>query len=94
MLILDDATSSLDATTERAIRQGLAEAMENRTTLVIAHRLSTISLADEVLVMDRGRIIDRGSHEELLERSQLYSDLIAAGPEPAQLIPEELELPA
>lgn len=94
VLILDDATSSLDATTERAIRQGLAEAMENRTTLVIAHRLSTISLADEVLVMDRGRIIDRGSHEELLERSQLYSDLIAAGPEPAQLIPEELELPA
>ena len=68
--------------------------MENRTTLVIAHRLSTISLADEVLVMDRGRIVDRGSHEELMERSQLYSDLIAAGPEPAQLIPEELELPA
>ena len=94
VLILDDATSSLDATTERAIRQGLAEAMENRTTLVIAHRLSTISLADEVLVMDRGRIVDRGSHEELMERSQLYSDLIAAGPEPAQLIPEELELPA
>ena len=94
VLILDDATSSLDATTERSIRQGLGEAMENRTTLVIAHRLSTISLADEVLVMDRGRIVDRGSHEELMERSQLYSDLIAAGPEPAQLIPEELELPA
>ena len=94
VLILDDATSSLDATTERSIRQGLGEAMENRTTLVIAHRLSTISLADEVLVMDRGRIVDRGSHGELMERSQLYSDLIAAGPEPAQLIPEELELPA
>ncbi len=44
--------------------------------------------------MDRGRFVDRGSHEELMERSQLYSDLIAAGPEPAQLIPEELELPA
>ena len=94
VLILDDATSSLDATTERSIRQGLAEAMEHRTTLVIAHRLSTISLADEVLVIDQGRIVDRGTHDELLERSGLYRDLISVEENPHQMIPEELELPA
>ena len=93
VLILDDATSSLDATTERSIRAGLGEAMEDRTTFVIAHRLSTISLADEVLVMDQGRIVDRGTHDELLERSDLYRDLIAVEEDPHQLIPEELELP-
>lgn len=78
VLILDDATSSLDANTERAIRAGLDEAMRGRTTFVIGHRLSTISLADEVVLMDRGRILDRGSHDELMGRSALYLDLIAA----------------
>ncbi|HSR93760.1 MAG TPA: ABC transporter ATP-binding protein, partial [Solirubrobacterales bacterium] len=63
ILILDDATSSVDATTESAIKTGLGEAMAGRTTLVIAHRLSTVSLADEVVVMDGGRIVDRGTHE-------------------------------
>jgi ATP-binding cassette subfamily B protein len=78
VLILDDATSSLDANTERAIRAGLDEAMRGRTTFVIGHRLSTISLADEVVLMERGRITDRGSHDDLMARSALYRDLIAA----------------
>ena len=60
ILILDDATSSVDATTEEAIKRGLREAMEGRTTFVVAHRLSTISLADEIVVMEAGRIVDRG----------------------------------
>jgi ATP-binding cassette subfamily B protein len=78
VLILDDATSSLDAQTERAIRSGLGEAMRGRTTFVIGHRLSTISLADGIVVMDRGRIVDRGSHDELMSRSAIYRGLISA----------------
>ena len=73
VLILDDATSSVDARTEAAIKRGLREVMEGRTTFVVAHRLSTISLADEIVVMEGGRIVDRGTHEELLERSPLYA---------------------
>ena len=61
ILILDDATSSVDATTEEEIKRGLREAMEGRTTFVVAHRLSTISLADEIVVMEAGRIVDRGT---------------------------------
>ena len=76
ILILDDATSSLDATTEQAIRAGLAEVMNDRTTFVIGHRLSTISLADEIILMEAGRIADRGTHSELLARSPLYGSLI------------------
>ena len=76
ILILDDATSSLDATTEQAIRSGLGEAMRGRTTFVIGHRLSTISLADEIILMEHGRISDRGTHEELQERSEVYAGLI------------------
>ena len=76
ILILDDATSSLDATTERAIRRGLSEVMKDRTTFVIGHRLSTISLADEIILMEAGRIAGRGTHDELLARSALYGSLI------------------
>ena len=79
ILILDDATSSVDATTEAAIKRGLAEAMEGRTTFVVAHRLSTISLADEIVVLDEGRIVDRGTHEELLERCPLYAEIAEHG---------------
>jgi ATP-binding cassette subfamily B protein len=79
ILILDDATSSVDATTEEAIKSGLREAMAGRTTLVIAHRLSTVSLADEVIVMDGGRIVDRGTHEELLDGCSFYREIAEHG---------------
>jgi ATP-binding cassette subfamily B protein len=75
ILILDDATASVDATTEARIRAGLREVMEGRTTLIIAHRLSTIALADEVVVLESGRIVARGTHEELLETSPVYREI-------------------
>src|SRR6185503_3764728 len=71
ILILDDATSSVDASTEQEIKGALRDVMAGRTTFIVAHRLSTISLADEIAVLERGRLIARGSHEELLERSGL-----------------------
>jgi ABC-type multidrug transport system fused ATPase/permease subunit len=79
ILILDDATASVDATTEAKIRLGLREAMRGRTTLIIAHRLSTISLADEIVVLDGGRVAARGTHDELLETSQVYRDIYEHG---------------
>jgi ABC-type multidrug transport system fused ATPase/permease subunit len=79
ILILDDATASVDASTEARIRLGLREAMEGRTTLIIAHRLSTISLADEIVVVDQGRIAARGTHDDLLETSQVYRDIYEHG---------------
>jgi ATP-binding cassette subfamily B protein len=79
ILILDDATAAVDATTEARIRVGLREAMHNRTTLIIAHRLSTIALADEIVVLDEGRIAARGTHDELLETSPVYHDIYEHG---------------
>jgi len=79
ILILDDATSSVDATTEQAIKVALREVMRDRTTFVIAHRLSTIALADDIVVLEGGRIEARGSHEELLERSPLYAEIAEKG---------------
>jgi ABC-type multidrug transport system fused ATPase/permease subunit len=75
ILILDDATASVDATTEAKIRLGLREAMKGRTTIIIAHRLSTISLADELVVLDGGRIVGRGTDEELLQTNAVYRDI-------------------
>jgi ABC-type multidrug transport system fused ATPase/permease subunit len=75
ILILDDATASVDATTEAEIRAGLTEAMRDRTTIVIAHRLSTIALADEVVVLDHGRIVARGTQAELLETSPVFREI-------------------
>jgi ATP-binding cassette subfamily B protein len=75
ILILDDATASVDATTEAQIRAGLRQVMSGRTTLIIAHRLSTIALADEVVVLDDGRIAARGTHEELIETSPIYREI-------------------
>jgi len=79
ILILDDATSSVDATTESRIKAALGEVMEGRTTFVIAHRLSTIALADEVVVLEAGEIVARGTHEQLLEESSLYREIAEKG---------------
>jgi ABC-type multidrug transport system fused ATPase/permease subunit len=79
ILILDDATASVDATTEARIRLGFRQAMAGRTTIIIAHRLSTLALADELVVLDRGRIAARGTHEELLERSPVYREIYEHG---------------
>jgi ABC-type multidrug transport system fused ATPase/permease subunit len=79
ILILDDATSSVDATTESRIKSALAEVMDGRTTFVIAHRLSTIALADEVVVLEDGEIAARGTHDELLETSPLYREIAEKG---------------
>jgi ATP-binding cassette subfamily B protein len=79
ILILDDATASVDATTEAQIRAGLAEALRGRTTIVIAHRLSTIALADEIVVLDHGRVVARGSQDALLETSPVFREIYDYG---------------
>jgi ATP-binding cassette subfamily B protein len=75
ILVLDEATSALDSRTEQAIQETLAKVAESRTTIMIAHRLSTIVDADQIVVLDDGRVAERGTHEELLERGGLYADL-------------------
>ncbi len=79
ILILDDATSSVDATTESRIKDALQEVMHGRTTFVIAHRLSTIALADEIAVLEDGTVAARGTHDELLESSDLYREIVERG---------------
>jgi ATP-binding cassette subfamily B protein len=79
ILVLDDATSSVDASTEQAIKAALREVMAGRTTFVIAHRLSTIALADEIVVLERGAVVARGTHDQLLEQSPLYAEIAAKG---------------
>jgi ABC-type multidrug transport system fused ATPase/permease subunit len=91
ILILDDATSSVDARTERAIKRGLREVMEGRTTFIIAHRLSTISLADEIIVMDAGRIVDRGTHEQLMEGCSFYAEIAEHGLADSVFLQRDLE---
>ncbi len=75
ILVLDDSTSSVDANTEDLIRQAMEEVMKGRTTLIIAHRLSTVHRADEILVMDKGEIVERGTHQELLAMGGKYREI-------------------
>jgi ATP-binding cassette, subfamily B, heavy metal transporter len=75
ILVLDEATSALDSRTEQAIQETLDRVAESRTTIMIAHRLSTIVNADQIVVLDEGRVAERGTHDELLETSGLYADL-------------------
>jgi ATP-binding cassette, subfamily B, bacterial len=79
VLVLDDATSSVDASTEQEIKLALREVMAGRTTFVIAHRLSTIALADEIAVLEDGTVVARGTHDELLDSSPLYREIVEKG---------------
>src|SRR5207249_6248452 len=80
VLVLDDATASVDATTEAKIRAGLREAMLGRTTLIIAHRLSTIALADEIVVLEDGRVAARGTHGQPVPTSPVQRQIYGPGP--------------
>jgi ATP-binding cassette subfamily B protein len=75
ILVLDEATSALDSRTEQAIQETLDRVAESRTTIMIAHRLSTIVNADQIVVLDEGRLAERGTHDELLGNGGLYADL-------------------
>jgi len=75
IIILDEATSSLDTESESLIQKSLSELVKNRTTIVIAHRLSTIKKADQILVIESGNIAERGTHDELIEAKGRYYDL-------------------
>jgi len=76
ILILDEATSSLDTESERLVQDALNHLMKDRTSVVIAHRLSTVRFADEIIVLDKGQIVERGKHETLMQQDGIYKKLI------------------
>jgi ATP-binding cassette subfamily B protein len=73
LLVLDEATSSIDPYTELVVQKALTRLLEGRMAIIIAHRLSTVRLCDEIIVIDKGRIVEAGSHKELMKRGGLYS---------------------
>jgi ATP-binding cassette subfamily B protein len=75
IVLLDEATAHLDTENEALVQAAFKEVLKNRTSIVIAHRLSTVREADQILVLDQGQIIERGKHEELLQRKGLYNEL-------------------
>jgi subfamily B ATP-binding cassette protein MsbA len=77
IMILDEATSALDTESERSVQVALENMMKNRTSIVIAHRLSTIQNADTIVVMQKGKIVEQGKHQELLDKKGVYSNLVA-----------------
>jgi ATP-binding cassette subfamily B protein len=91
ILILDDATSSLDASTEALVKQALRQVMQGRTTVIIGHRLSTIALADRIAVLDGGRLEAVGTHDELIEKSDLYREIAEKGMPERVFLTRELE---
>jgi len=91
ILILDDATSSLDATTEARVKQALRDVMKGRTTVIIGHRLSTIALADRIAVLDSGRLVAVGTHDELIDQSELYREIAEKGLPERVFLTRELE---
>ena len=91
ILILDDATSSLDASTEARVKQALGEVMKGRTTVIIGHRLSTIALADRIAVLDDGQLVAVGTHDELIEESELYREIAEKGLPERVFLTRELE---
>ncbi|MGA1354489.1 MAG: ATP-binding cassette domain-containing protein, partial [Candidatus Limnocylindrus sp.] len=78
ILLLDEATSALDSVSERHVQEALERAMRGRTTIAVAHRLSTVASADQIIVLDHGRVVERGQHEALRRAGGLYAELAAA----------------
>ena len=89
ILIMDEATSSVDSQTEKEIQKALDNLVQGRTTIAIAHRLSTLHKADRLVVLDRGQVVEVGSHDELMAKQGAYYDLYQAQARNAELVGEE-----